>query len=244
METEQEAKNAGKKETENCQAQIGQNAVVEKRIQKKHCNEKPFIGRKQHDPAVKDNPKPEAICPACTACGQQATVARAASPAKTVVAIPQKVKRPAAPPQPQPNVAHLDNSAVPNLPKESYASAKPIANNKAVSPPIKNELLNIVPHPPPKPRSAAVPQRRRLIFLKDESAQKETALNPGTKVRAPNVSQSEGKTSNHPSKKKMGGVDQKERCAVLKKVVCDVVDMNNLLTTRSICFLTRKSKVK
>lgn len=221
METEQEAKNSDKKETENGQAHIEQNTVVEKRIQKKHCNEKPFIGRKQHDPTVKDNPKPEAICPACTACGQQATAARATSPAKTVVATPQKVKRPAALPQPHTNVAHREHSAVPKLPKENYTSAKPVANNKAISPPIKTDLLNIVPHPPPKPRSAAVPQRQRLIFLKDESAQKETAMNPGIKVRAPNVSQSEGKTSNHPSKKKVGGVDQKERCAVLKKVVCD-----------------------
>eukprot|EP00105_Crassostrea_gigas_P034289 XP_019918437.1 PREDICTED: MAP/microtubule affinity-regulating kinase 3-like [Crassostrea gigas] len=227
LETEQEAKKSDKKETENGKVQE-QNHVVEKCIQKKHCNEKPFIGRKQHDPAVKDNPKPEAICPACTACGQQATVARATSPAKIVVAAQHKVKRPAAQPQPQPNVDHRKNSAVPNPPKESYASAKPVANNKVVSPPIKSDLLNIVPHPPPKPRSAAVPQRRRLIFLKDESAQKETAMNPGTKVRVPNVSQSEGKTSSHPSKKKMGGVDKKERCAVLKKVVCDIVDMKNL----------------
>ncbi|XP_052717620.1 serine/threonine-protein kinase MARK2-like [Crassostrea angulata] len=217
LETEQEAKKSDKKETENGKVQE-QNHVVEKRIQKKHCNEKPFIGRKQHDPAVKDNPKPEAICPACTACGQQATVARATSPAKIVVAAQHKVKRPAAQPQPQPNVDHRKNSAVQNPPKESYASAKPVANNKVVSPPIKSDLLNIEPHPPPKPRSAAVPQRRRLIFLKDESAQKETAMNPGTKVRVPNVSQSEGKTSSHPSKKKMGGVDKKERCAVLKKV--------------------------
>lgn len=234
METEQEAKKSDKMETENGKVQE-QNHVVEKRIQKKHCNEKPFIGRKQHDPAVKDNPKPEAICPACTACGQQATVARATSPAKIVVAAQHKVKRPAAQPQPQPNVDHRKNSAVQNPPKESYASAKPVANNKVVSPPIKSDLLNIVPHPPPKPRSAAVPQRRRLIFLKDESAQKETAMDPGTKVRVPNVSQSEGKTSSHPSKKKMGGVDKKERCAVLKKVVCDIVDMKNLLTNRSIC---------
>lgn len=50
----------------------------------------------------------------------------------------------------------------------------------------------------------------------------------GIKVRVFNVFQSEGKISSYLLKKKMGGVDKKECCVVLKKVVCDIVDMKNL----------------
>lgn len=61
-------------------------------------------------------------------------------------------------------------------------------------------------------------------------------MNFGIKVRVFNVFQSEGKISNYLLKKKMGGVDKKECCVVLKKVVCDIVDMKNLLINCLICF--------
>lgn len=231
MESEQETSDK-EKATTNVDTHAEKTSIDEKQIQKKHCNEKPFIGRKPHDPMVKDNPKPEAICPACTACRHQATTNGATSPSRGVTPSPQRNKQPVPTPTSRGRATHGEKHANQKLMKDNHvcpkpaigaaqlSPQKPAVGAAQLSPQVKNDLLHIVPHPPTKPRSAAVSQRRRLIFLKDETAEKKTNIaGNGTSARPPNISCSEGRVGKGSSGKQSCVENSKEQCAILKKVV-------------------------
>nr|XP_022341133.1 sucrose non-fermenting protein kinase 1-like isoform X2 [Crassostrea virginica] len=241
LESEQETSDK-EKATTIVDTHAEKTSIDEKQIQKKHCNEKPFIGRKLHDPMVKDNPKPEALCPACTACGHQATTNGATSPSRGVTPSPQRNKQPVPTPSSRGRATHGEKHANQKLMKDNHVCPKPAIGAAQISPQkpaigaaqlspqkpavgaaqlspqVKNDLLHIVPHPPTKPRSAAVSQRRRLIFLKDETAEKKTIAGSGTSARPPNISCSEGRFGKGSSGKQSCVENSKEQCAILKKV--------------------------